>query len=763
MAQSVVIVESVAKTKTIKKFLGRDYEVLPSVGHIKDLPKGKLGVAIDAGFQPEYITIRGKGNVINQLKKAAKTAKQVYIATDPDREGEAIAWHIYEVLKSSNDHIKRILFNEITEKAVKAAIQNSQAIDQNKVEAQKARRVLDRLVGYQVSPILWQTIYRGLSAGRVQSVALRLIVEREREIQAFVPQEYWSITAQVQGEKSAPFFSNLIKIQNKKAEIDNEQTATEIVDDLKTKEFVIKTINKKEIARKPAPPFTTSTFQQEASRRLGFTTKRIMAIAQQLYEGIELGEEGSIGLITYMRTDSTRIADEALLAVREYIANTFGVEYLPPQARVYKNKQSAQDAHEAIRPTAMSREPKKIKKYLTADQLKIYDLIWNRFVASQMTDARLDQTTIDIVAGHRSAENELVEDYLFRSTGSVIKFRGFLQALEDYQDTDKEGDNGADQEQQQLPKELRIGEKLTLLDLIPKQHFTKPPPRYSESSLVKELDQLDIGRPSTYALIISTLLARKYVEKNNRQLVPTELGFTVNDILIQHFPTIFNVKFTARMEEELDKIETNGKDFLAVMNDFYKPFSQALELVAHKKEAIRESLRQDTTETCPECGKPLIIRWGRNGKFIGCTGYPDCRYTRPLEQTEAETAPTTEVCEKCGKPMIVKQGRFGRFLACSGYPACKNNKPFSLGISCPRENCTGEIVERRSKRGRVFYGCNRYPDCDFASWHLPVATPCENCGSPYLEQRNNQSLGDYLYCPACKKTYTHEHDESEQS
>lgn len=748
MAQTVVIVESVAKTKTIKKFLGKGYQVLSSVGHIKDLPKNKLGVSIEDSFEPQYITIRGKGKILSELKKAAETADQVYIATDPDREGEAIAWHIFEEIKPKNNRIKRILFNEITERAVLEAIKNSKIINVNKVEAQKARRVMDRLVGYQVSPILWQTIYRGLSAGRVQSVALRLIVERERDIQAFIPQEYWSITAQLQGEKSGPFFSNLIKINNKKIDIKNEQAAKTIVDDLRIKTYTIKNITKKEVSRKPAPPFTTSTLQQEAARRLGYTAKKIMLIAQQLYEGVELGDEGSVGLITYMRTDSTRIADEALLAARDYITSAYGLEYLPQQARIYKTKKSAQDAHEAIRPTSMKCEPRKIKKYLTAEQYKLYELIWNRFVACQMHDAKFDQTTIDIIAGQKTG-SEVREDYLFRTTGSVIKFRGFLQAYEDYPENGKESDKNGEQ-QQIVPKNLRVGEILTLLDLISKQHFTKPPARYTESSLVKELDNLDIGRPSTYALIISTLLARKYAEKNGRQLHPTELGFTVNDILIQNFPSIFNVKFTALMEDELDKIETSEKDFKTVMRDFYHPFSHALETIDSKKDTIRESLMEDTNETCPECGNQLIIRWGRNGKFIGCSGYPECRHTRPLQEEKTET---NEVCEKCGRPMIVKQGRYGRFLACSGYPECKNNKPFSLGITCPKDNCSGSIVERRTKRGKIFYGCSSYPNCDFATWNLPVATACEKCGSPYLEQRNTQKQGNFLYCPNCKTKY----------
>lgn len=750
MPKSVVIVESVAKTKTIKKFLGDQYEVLSSVGHIKDLPKGSLGIDIEDSFQPHYITIRGKGKVLAALKKAASSAEQVLIATDPDREGEAIAWFIFEEIKTKAHNIHRILFNEITESAVREAIKNPLQININKVEAQKARRVLDRLVGYQVSPLLWQTIYSGLSAGRVQSVALRLIVEREREISKFVPQEYWTISAELQGQKSEPFISNLIKIADKKPEIKNEATALNIVEDLKKKNFAVKDISKKKVARKPAPPFTTSTMQQEAARRLGYTSKRIMSIAQQLYEGIELGAEGSVGLITYMRTDSTRIAAEAIAAVRDYIATGFGVEYVPNKPNYYKVKSSAQDAHEAIRPTSMKREPRKIKKYLTADQFKLYELIWNRFVASQMADAQLLQTTIDINAG-KLKNNTVSDDYLFRTTGSIITFRGFLQAYEDF------ADNGNDKNDElpksNIPENLTINEILKLLNLIPKQHFTKPPARFTESSLVKELDTLGIGRPSTYALIISTLLARKYVEKDKRQIVPTELGITVNDILIQNFPEIFSTKFTAKMEDELDKIETDEKDFITVMQDFYQPFKQALDSTGSKKEIIRDSLIKDTEEKCPQCGKPLIVRWGRNGKFIGCSGYPDCRYTKPIAGEEVHT---DEICDKCGKPMVVKNGRFGRFLACSGYPDCSNIKAFSIGIACPKENCNGNIVERRTKRGKIFYGCSNYPTCDFASWYQPVAKKCESCGANYLEKRYNKSIGNYLYCPKCKATYEQE-------
>ncbi|OQX95481.1 DNA topoisomerase I [candidate division KSB1 bacterium 4572_119] len=731
----------------MKKFLGNNYQVLSSVGHIKDLPKRSFGIDIEDSFQPQYITIRGKGKVLADLKKASKSADTVYIATDPDREGEAIAWHIFEEVKSRNNNIHRILFNEITEKAVVEAIKNPLEISFNKVEAQKARRVLDRIVGYKISPILWQTIYRGLSAGRVQSVALRLIAEREREILAFVADEYWTITAEVQGKNSDPFFSNLFKIQKKKPEIKNEKNASQIIDDLKTKKFAVKKITRKQVSRKPSPPFTTSTMQQEAAKRLGYSAKKIMAIAQQLYEGIEVGNEGSVGLITYMRTDSTRIADEAQIAVRDYIATSYGMDYLPAKARVFKVKKGAQDAHEAIRPTSTKFEPKKIKKYLSSEQYKLYELIWNRFVASQMSDAKLEQTTIDINAGDL-INDSVSEDYLFRTTGSIIKFRGFLQVFEDYKGNNEDDENGVPKSK--MPENLSEGELLKLLDLIPKQHFTKPPARFSESSLVKELDALGIGRPSTYAMIISTLLMRKYIEKNARQLVPTELGFTVNDILIQNFPGIFNTEFTAKMEDELDKIEASDKDFTTVIRDFYAPFKQALDDIKSKKDSIKESLIKNTEEACPECGKSLIIRWGRNGKFIGCSGYPDCRFTKPIAGEEVHT---DEVCDKCGKPMVVKNGRFGRFLACSGYPDCSNVKSFSLGIACPKDDCKGKIVERRSKRGKIFYGCSEYPNCDFASWNKPVGKKCETCGAPYLEQRYNKSDGNFLYCPKCKAKY----------
>jgi DNA topoisomerase-1 len=753
MPKSLVIVESVAKTKTISKFLGRGFEVRSSVGHVKDLPKHRLGVKIEDGFEPEYITIRGKGKILNELRKLAAQSDTVFIATDPDREGEAIAKHIAEEIATRNRNIRRVLFNEITEKAVKAAIDQPTEIDEDKVEAQKARRVVDRLVGYQVSPILWRTIYRGLSAGRVQSVALRLICEREDEIEAFVPEEYWSITAMLQGFRTDPFASKLIKIDGKNLKLGTEKDTRAVVEDLRKQRYTVKDIQKKKTRRNPPAPFTTSTLQQAAAQRLGFTAKRTMMVAQQLYEGVELGTKGPTGLITYMRTDSIRVADEALEAVREYIYSNFGKEYLPKTARRYKAKSGAQDAHEAIRPTSMQFEPRAIKRYLSADQYRLYELIWSRFVASQMTPAELEQTTIDITAGKR---------YLFRTTGSVITFRGFLQV---YEDIKENGEAKEEDGSSKIPTELKVGEDLRLLELIPKQHFTKPPPRYTESSLVKTLDELGIGRPSTYATIISTILQRKYVTKDGRQLVPSDLGRTVNKILIANFPHIFNVHFTAEMEAELDRVESGERQFLEVVKSFYEPFTRALQATESKREEILEEVQEETTEKCPKCGRDLIIRWGRNGRFMACTGYPECRYTAPVEPEEQEVS--GEKCEKCGRDMIIKNGRFGRFLACSGYPECKNTRSITIGVKCPNEGCDGMVVEKRTRRGRVFYGCNNYPKCDFASWHRPVARQCPECGHPYLEERYRrgsdrsmpQAKGDYLRCPNCKTEFPAEAEE----
>jgi DNA topoisomerase-1 len=726
MDKSLVIVESNAKSKTINRFLGPEYVVRASIGHIKNLPKNRLGVDVENGFEPEYITIRGRGKVLQELKKLASSSASVFIATDPDREGEAIAFHLAEEIRPSNEKIQRVLFYEITEDAVQDAIRHPKSIDLDKVEAQKARRVMDRLVGYQVSPFLWKTLYRGLSAGRVQTVALRLICSREEDILKFVSQEYWTIDAKFKTKHRETTLSRLVKINGQDAEIPNQESVDKHIAVLKTLSYSVSDLRTKQVERNPYPPYTTSTLQQDAARRLSMTTKQVMAIAQQLYEGVDL-PEGRVGLITYMRTDSIRLAKSAVEEARSNIADSYGLEYVPQKPRVFKNKKSAQDAHEAIRPTSVKRPPNKLTKFLTPAQNKLYDLIWNRFLASQMASARIEQTVLEVTSG----------PYLFRTTGSRIQFKGFMQiySVEEKEDTAF------------LPEHLKKGDAVTLSGLDPEQHFTKPPPRYNESSLVKELDALSIGRPSTYALIISTLLDRKYVDREGRSLKPTELGVTVNKILIQEFPDIFNVGFTARMEEELDQIESGDKQRLSVMQTFYVSFNHAVTNAMGKKDAIRESLQEEQKEKCPQCGRELVMKWGRNGKFIACTGYPDCKFTKPLE---SEAVQTNQVCDKCGSPMVVKTGRFGRFLACSKYPECKNTKPFSTGISCPVEGCGGEIIERKSGRGKLFYGCSRYPSCTFASWYKPVAKPCTQCSNPYMEQRLSKKKGSYLVCPKCK-------------
>lgn len=726
MVKSLVIVESNTKSKTINRFLGPEYIVRASVGHIKNLPKNRIGVDIQNGFEPEYITIRGRGKILQELKKLASGASSVFIATDPDREGEAIAYHLAEEIRPSNENIKRVLFHEITENAIQEAIHKPLSIDLPKVEAQKARRVMDRLVGYQVSPFLWKTLYRGLSAGRVQTVALRLISEREEEILRFVPQEYWTIDARFKTKSGESFISRLVKIAGKDAEIPNQENVEKHTSVIKQLEYAVSDLRKKQIDRNPYPPYTTSTFQQDAARRLGMTTKQVMTVAQQLYEGVDLSE-GPVGLITYMRTDSTRLAKTAVDEARQYIVDSYGLEYVPQKARSFKNKKSAQDAHEAIRPTSMKRAPQKISKYLSPAQNKLYELIWNRFIASQMASARMEQTILEILGG----------EYLFRTTGTIVKFKGFMQL---YAVEDKE-------ESPVLPEHLKKGETVGLSNLDPQQHFTKPPARFNESSLVKELDALGIGRPSTYALIISTLLDRKYVDREARSLKPTELGSTVNRILIREFPEIFNVGFTSRMEEELDQIESGDKERLLVLNSFYSSFNHAVSNAMEKKDAIRESLQEEQKEKCPKCGLDLIIKWGRNGKFIACTGYPDCKYTKPVE---GEATQTNQKCEKCGSPMVAKTGRFGRFLACSTYPDCKFTKPFSMGIPCPLEGCGGEIIERKSGRGKLFYGCSKYPACKFASWYKPVAKTCTQCGNPFMQERYSKKNGNYLACSKCK-------------
>ncbi|MBN2415157.1 type I DNA topoisomerase [bacterium] len=729
MAKSLVIVESNAKSKTINRFLGKEYIVKASIGHIKNLPKNRLGVDIDNGYEPEYITIRGRGDILKDLKKTAAAADKVLIATDPDREGEAIAYHLANEITPANPEIRRVLFHEITEHAIRDAVQKPLDLNTKMVEAQVARRVMDRLVGYKVSPFLWKTVYRGLSAGRVQSVALRLICEREEEISAFKPEEYWTLDADMQSPGSERFRSRLVKIKGEKPELPDEATVKEHIRQISGQQFHVSDLTKKTISRKPYPPYTTSTLQQDGARRLGMTTKRIMSIAQDLYEGIDL-PEGRVGLITYMRTDSTRLASSAVQEARETVAEMWGLEYVPAKPRMYRSKKSAQDAHEAIRPTSAARSPKAVAPYLTPQQAKLYELIWSRFMASQMADAKIAQSSLDVSGG----------DYTFRTTGSVVVFRGFMQAYQ----VEKE-----ESEKTLFPEGVKKDDSVAIRELDPQQHFTKPPARYNESSLVKVLDELGIGRPSTYALIISTLLQRKYVDKDARSLVATDLGMAVNAILVKQFPDIFSVGFTAEMETELDQIESGEKDRVQVLDDFYHPFHRALEEAMESKDEIKESLQENTNETCPKCGRDLVVKWGRNGKFIACTGYPDCKHTQPLNE---DTPDTDEICDRCGSPMIVKNGRFGRFLACSKYPDCRFTKSFSTGVACPEEGCSGTIVERKSRKGKLFYGCSNYPECKFATWAKPVPKKCAICGNAYHELRSSKAQGEYYQCPGCKNT-----------
>src|SRR3990170_1466346 len=691
MKKSLVIVESPAKAKTLNKYLGKDFNVVASVGHVMDLPKSKLGVDIKGGFVPAYETIKGKAKVIAEIKKAGKEAEAVYLASDPDREGEAIAYHIYEVLggEKAKKKIYRVLFNEITEKAVKEAIAHPSAIDKNKVDAQQARRVLDRLVGYQVSPLLWKKVRYGLSAGRVQSVAVRLICDREREIRKFVPREYWSIIAEFEG-----FGARLVKRDGEKLEISGESSATAILIELKGKKFSVSEVEKKERKRNPLPPFITSRLQQDGVNKLSFSAKKTMMLAQQLYEGVELGDEGPTGLITYMRTDSVRVSTEAQASARAFIASTYGKAYVPDKPNVFKSKKSAQEAHEAIRPASMDNPPERVKPHLTKDQWRLYELIWKRFLASQMTPAVLDQTSVGIEAGR----------YLFQANGAVVKFPGFTVLYEEEEEEKVE----------KLPQ-LKKGDSLKPGAVTPNQHFTQPPPRYTEATLVKELEENGIGRPSTYASIISTIQEREYVSKEKARLGPTELGFLVTDMLVESFPKILDAQFTARMEEELDEVEDGSMDWRKVMEEFYCPFSQSLEKAQGGMRDIKKE-EVPTDLVCPKCGKPMIIKWGRKGNFLACTGYPDCKTTsdfitdesgkvKPVERV-AET--TGDMCQACGKPMLVKSGRFGKFLACSDYPKCKTTKPYPTDIVCSK--CGKPMIIRLGKKGK-FLACSGYPDC----------------------------------------------------
>ncbi|MBI5885609.1 MAG: type I DNA topoisomerase [Deltaproteobacteria bacterium] len=708
MGKSLVIVESPAKAKTINKYLGKDFTVLASVGHVKDLPKSKLGIDIENNFAPDYEVIKGKANIIKELKKAAKTADKIYLAPDPDREGEAIAWHIAQEVDKKNEKTCRVLFNEITEKAIREAIKHPTVLDRNKYDAQQARRVLDRLVGYQVSPILWEKVKYGLSAGRVQSVAVRLICDREREIQAFKPQEYWTVTADLKTAAGALFTARLAKKDEKKLEISDEASAKEILAELKDAAYQVAEVETKEVKRNPTAPFTTSKLQQEASRKLGFTAKKTMMLAQQLYEGVELGEHGQTGLISYMRTDSTRISAEAVTAARTHIEAKFGAEYLPTKPNIYKSKKASQDAHEAIRPTYFEFPPDVVKDFLSKDQARLYELIWKRFIACQMSPALIDQTSARITA----------RNYTFNASGSTVKFPGFMAVYIEGKDVEEE-------KEEKLPV-LKKGEALALQTLNPEQHFTQPPPRFTEATLVKELEEQGIGRPSTYASIISTIQEREYVIKDKTQLKPTELGFVVIDLLVVSFPEILNIEFTAHMEEELDLVEEGKVTWTRTLEEFYKPFKVSLD----KAKVDMKSLKTEEVATdlvCEKCGKPMVIKWGRKGKFLACSGYPECKNTADFETDETGKVKVVErrvettdaLCPKCGAPMVVKSGRFGKFIACSKYPECKTTQPYSTGIPCPNGD-GGTLVERRTKKGgRVFFSCSLYPKCEYATWVLP--------------------------------------------
>ncbi|HEY0380059.1 MAG TPA: type I DNA topoisomerase [Pyrinomonadaceae bacterium] len=821
MAKNLVIVESPAKAKTINKYLGKDYQVLASIGHIKDLPSKGLGVDVERDFEPTYELIpdtkkRNNRKIITELKKAAKEAEAIYLAADPDREGEAICQHLAEeiVPKRPKKPSYRVMFNEITKRAVQDAFLHPKEIDANLVDAQQARRVLDRLVGYKVSPLLCRTVGGRLSAGRVQSVALRLVVEREREIEAFVKTEYWTVTANLAAKLPPAFDARLLKIGEqtvktggfdqdiKKNEIliGKEEQAREIVAEAERQAFAVADVSTKERKRNPVPPFITSKLQQEASRKLGFAVKKTMMLAQKLYEGVELGAEGAVGLITYMRTDSTRVSDAALSEVRDFIGGQYGADYLPEKAVHYRSKKGAQDAHEAIRPTDVTHTPDSLVRHLNKEELKLYRLIWQRFVASQMTAAIFDQTTIDIAAGR----------FTFRATGSVQKFDGFLKVYQEGRDEKAEED---DEAERKLPL-VEKGEPLKLNGVAPEQHFTEPPPRYTEATLVKVLEEKGIGRPSTYAAIMTTILDREYVEKHEGRFHPTALGTTVNDLLVASFGDLFNESYTARMEEELDEIEEGKLKWTAALREFYEKFAKDLKVAETQMRAAKQQAIP-TEEVCENCGAGMVIKFGRFGQFLACSNYPECRTTREIAKPAAAAADgegagatagtqseasgsgedEAETCELCGKPMALKRGRFGQFLGCTGYPECRNIRKIArsgavapapvpldekcpvdgaqlvrrhgrfgefvscsnypkcnyikretTGVACTRPGCRGEIVVKKSKRGKAFYGCSEYPKCDVVFWDKPVAEPCPKCNAPFLLEKTTKKEGTVRYC-----------------
>ena len=735
---ALVIVESPTKARTIGKYLGAGYDVKATVGHLRDLPTRELGVDVERGFEPKYVTIKGKTKTLSDLKKAAKTASIIYLATDPDREGEAIAWHVADQLNSGAP-THRVLFHEITKDAIHEAMEQPGVIDDRKVNAQQARRILDRLVGYKASPILWRSIKTGLSAGRVQTVALRLIVEREREIRAFTPEEYWSIEALL-AKDGQTFEAALAKVAGHKPQLHSAEEAQAVVDAVRQQPFVVSRVEKRNRRKNPSAPFTTSTIQQEAAKKLGFSSRRTMRAAQDLYEGMDVGEESAVGLITYMRTDSVRVSDAAIASVREFIGKSYAKPYLPESPNRYSSRKNArvQDAHEAIRPTDVRRRPEHVQKYLQPDQFRLYQLIWQRFVASQMTPAVYDMTVVEFDIGQ----------YLFRATGSVLVFDGFHVLYTE----GREKEEGKTMDDLPPIPPLVQGDAVEVREITPSQHFTEAPPRFREASLVKELERLGIGRPSTYSAIISTLSAREYVKVEQRRFFPTELGELVEKIMVAKFPEIFNVEFTSGMESELDRIEEGELLWQGVLQDFYTPFSKALEavdlnaLVADAHGLNPEDLAK---ERCPKCGSAIELKTGRFGPYLACVKYKDtCDYVKSLRKARAPDRPTDEKCQLCGSPMVIKTGRFGEFLACTTYPACKGTRPIPLGIKCPK--CVeGALAERRTKRGKSFWGCIRYPACDFSTWNRPVPDTCPECGWIGMEKKVSKAEGETRVCLKC--------------
>jgi DNA topoisomerase I len=745
---ALVVVESPAKARTIGKYLGAGYTVKASVGHVRDLPKSKIGVDVDNGFEPEYQVIDGKKKVMAEIRKAARENEKVFLASDPDREGEAIAWHIAEEIKDENQNVSRVRIHEITKKGVAQALAHPTSLDMHMTDAQQARRILDRLVGYQISPILWNKVQRGLSAGRVQSVAVRLVCEREEAIAAFKPDEYWSVECVANGPTPPPFAGRIWRWDGEKAEPKTEAQATEIATELAAGPAQVASVEKKERRRKPQPPFITSRLQQDAARKLRYSARRTMALAQRLYEGVELGAEGPTGLITYMRTDSTRVSDDAITAVRAHVTETYGPEFVPETPNVYKAGKRAQDAHEAIRPTQMEWPPDRVAQALAEhpegrDLVRLYTLIWQRFVASQMVPAIYDQTTVDIDRGRA----------VVRATGQIMKFPGYTKVY-DVADSDDTKAEAADRADKVLPP-LEAGDPITLEQIEPEQHFTQPPPRFSEASLVKELEDDGIGRPSTYAAIMSTIVDRGYVEKKEARFYPTELGILVNGLLVASFPEIVDAQFTAKMEADLDHVEEGNADWRVLLGQFYGPFKDDIE---RAKTEMRDVKREEipTDLVCEKCGSPMVVKWGRNGRFLACSGYPECRNTKEAMQNddgkwEVVPAPTTdEVCENCSAPMTVKRGRFGSFLACTRYPECKTTKPISLGVKCPREGCGGFLAEKRSRRGKSFYGCSNWQkkQCDFVSWDRPMPQPCPVCQAKFVVKKESKR-GATLRCLEC--------------